>query len=78
MPVQVAVGSEVRDDLERVGLVLERSRCALAAVGPVFEERLQHRGRIARLLLHREVRMRVERRCNHLPLRIPVELDQPH
>ena len=74
--VEVSVGGEIGDDLELVLGVLQGPGDALAAVGPVGEQRVEHRGGIARLLLKRLVRIRKQRRRDDLSLGVPVVVDE--
>ncbi len=72
VPVQVAVGAEVGDDLKGVHRVLQCARHALAAVGAVAQERLQDLRRVAARLLEAPVGMREQRGGHDFPLGVRV------
>src|SRR5712692_267248 len=74
--VQVAVGGEVGDDLERVLRVLERPRRSLAAVGAIRQYGVQHLARVALQILPALIRIRKQRRGDHLSFGIDVMLDE--
>ena len=77
MPVEVAVGGKVGNDLERVGGVLERPGRPLAAIRPIAEHGVENRLDITQLLLEGQVRMRKERGCDDLPLRVRIKFHKP-
>ncbi len=64
--VQVAVGGEIRDDLEFVLRVLEGTRHALAAVRAVGEQSVEHRGGVPGLLFERAVGVGKQRGGDYL------------